>query len=129
MTDNGEWIKFPVTHKVYKRDIPWTPEQENTINSFFEKLIDGEMYALNWQHDCFTFSPKEHIPFEYNYFDEERNCQVYFPTYYSNGDYCFFFDSEWKYGLFGHPWKGEFIVIGQELIDMFESNKKYLGIH
>lgn len=47
---------------------------------------------------------------------------------YSNGDYYFSFDTEWKYGLFGHPWRGEFVVIGQELIDMFESNKQYLGI-
>lgn len=35
---------------------------------------------------------------------------------------------EWKYGLFGHPWRSEFVIIGQELIDMFESNKQYLGI-
>lgn len=37
-------------------------------------------------------------------------------------------EKEWKYGLFGHPWRGEFVVIGQELIDMFDGNKKYLGI-
>lgn len=125
---NGDWIKFSGVHKMYKRDIPWEPEQESVINSFFEKLIEGEIYALDWQHDCFMFSPKEHIPFEYEYFDAERECQVYFPTYFSNGDYYFFFDSKWKYGLFGHPWRGEFVVIGQELIDMFESNKQYLGI-
>ena len=40
----------------------------------------------------------------------------------------FFFDSDWKYGMFSHSWRGEFVVIGQELIDMFDGNKKYLGI-
>jgi len=73
---------------VYIRNTPWSAEQESIINSFFESLIDGEMYALDWEHDC----------------------------------------SEWKYGLFGHPWRCEFVVIGQELIDMFEANKQNLGI-
>jgi hypothetical protein len=53
---------------------------------------------------------------------------VYFPTYYPNGDYYFFFDKEWKYGLFGHPWRNQIIVIGKELIDMFEKNKNILNV-
>ena len=58
-----EWIQIPCESKVYYKDTPWTAEQERIINSCFEELTDDEMYALDWQHDCFTFSPKEHIPF------------------------------------------------------------------
>ena len=94
----------------------------------FEELTDDEMYALDWQHDCFTFLPKEHIPFEYEEYDSDRKCQVYFPTYYPNGDYHFFVDKEWKYGLFGHPWEHEIVVMGEMLIEMFEKEKVSLGI-
>jgi hypothetical protein len=53
---------------------------------------------------------------------------VYFPSYYPNGDYYFFGDAEWKYGLFGHPWLNEIIVSGEELIRLFEENSQALGI-
>ncbi|MBQ1720703.1 MAG: DUF2716 domain-containing protein, partial [Lachnospiraceae bacterium] len=39
-----------------------------------------------------------------------------------------FFDKEWKYGLLGHPWRKEIIVIGKELISKFEDNKKVLDL-
>lgn len=123
-----EWIQIPCESKVYYKDTPWTAEQEDIINSCFEELIDDEMYALDWQHDCFTFSPKEHIPFEYEEYDLARKYQVYFPTYYPNGDYHVFVDKEWKYGLFGHPWKHEIVVMGGKLIEMFEKEKVGLGI-
>lgn len=129
INDDGEdWISIPYDNKVYTLNYVWTKEQETMINTFFENLVNGEMFALDWQHDCFIFSPKEHIPFQYEYHDSERDCQVYFPTYYPNGDYYFFFDKEWKYGLFGHPWRNQIIVIGKELIDMFEENKNILNI-
>lgn len=123
-----EWIQIPCESKVYYKDTPWTAEQESIINSCFEELTDDEMYALDWKHDCFTFSPKEHIPFEYEEYDSDRKCQVYFPTYYPNGDYHVFVDKEWKYGLFGHPWKHEIVVMGEKLIEMFEKEKVSLGI-
>ena len=58
-----------------------------------------------------------------------RKCTVYFPTYYPNGDYHLFFDSDWKYGIFGNPWKKEIIVMGKNLIEKFESNKTNLNIN
>lgn len=123
----NEWIKIPDESKTYHRNIPWTDEQEAIINYFLEELVD-EMYAFDWQHDCFIFSPKEHIPCEYEYFDLERKCQVYFPTYYPNGDYHLFFDIEWKYGIFGNPWRNEIVVMGKELIKKFDNRKNDLDI-
>ena len=124
-----EWIQIPCESKVYYKDTPWTAEQESIINSCFEELTDDEMYALDWQHDCFTFLPKEHIPFEYEEYDSDRKCQVYFPTYYPNGDYHLFFDPDWNYGIFGNPWKKEIIIMGKILIEKFESNKTNLNIN
>lgn len=126
--DGIDWISIPYENKEFKLDSIWNNEQESLVNGFFEELVDGDMYAFDWQHDCFVFSPKEHIPFEYEYHDDDRNCNVYFPTYYPNGDYYLFFDKEWKYGLLGHPWRRQIIVIGKELISKFEDNKNILKI-
>ena len=126
--DGKDWITVPYENKKFTLNKLWTGEQEALVNSFFEDLVDGEMFALDWQHDCFSFSPKEHIPYHYKYHDHERNCNVYFPTYYPNGDYHMFFDKELNYGLFGHPWKDQIIVIGKELISKFESNRTILDL-
>ena len=126
--DGKEWISIPYENRAFKLNSIWIEEQESMINSFFEALVAGEMFALDWQHDCFSFSPKEHIPYEFEYYDDERNCNVVFPTYYPNGDYYMFFDKERKYGLLGHPWRKEIIVIGKELISKFEDNKKVLDL-
>ncbi len=63
-----------------------------------------------------------------NYYDSDRQCQVYFPTYYPDGDYYFFFDGTWNYGIFGQPWRNEIIIMGKELIKRFEKNKEKLGL-
>ena len=127
--EQGRWISLPGNSRTYHKETPWTAEQELFINSFLEELVQEEMYALDWQHDCFEFSPAEHIPFEYEYYDAVRKCNMYFPTYYPNGDYYLFFDKGWNYGIFGHPWKKEIIVMGKELIDRFENNLTLLELN
>ena len=122
------WIKIPIENKTYRMNSLWNAEQEALINSFFEQVIPDDMYALNWQHDCFSYSPKEKIPFRYNYYDEKRDCNVYFPTYYPDGDYYFFFNHSFNLGIFGHPWRKEIKVMGKNLIDLFEENRVYLDL-
>ena len=124
-----DWIKLPNENKTYYKSTPWNAEQEHIINSFLEKLVNDEMYAFDWQHDCFIFSPKEHIPYDYEYYDSSRKCQVNFPTYYPKGDYHLFFNSQWNYGLFGNPWKNEIIIMGRKLIEKFEDKKSILNIN
>ena len=115
----GEWIKISGDIKIYYKDTPWTNKQENLINLFLENLVEDNMYAFDWQHDCFIFSPKEYIPYNFEYYDSDRKCQVYFPTYYPNGDYHLFFDKEWR---------NEVVIMGSELIKGFENKKFDLGI-
>ena len=124
----GEWIIVPGDTKKYHKAIPWNEEQEKIISSILKEIGLKKMYALDWQHDCFEFSPMEDISMNYNYYDSDRKCQVYFPTYYPDGDYYFFFDSTWNCGIFGHPWRNEIIVMGAELIKRFEKNKEKLGL-
>lgn len=122
------WINLPEPHKKYLLQNVWNKEEEKLVNSFFEELAEGDLFALNWQHDSFVFSPKEHIPANFEFYDESRNCNVYFPTYYPDGDYYFFFDRDYKIALFGHPWLKEIIVLGKELIQKFDSHLNELKI-
>ncbi len=86
------------------------------------------MYALDWKSDCFLFNPNERIPTGFEFYDDSRNCNVYFPEYYPDGDYHFFVSKDWALGLYGHPWRKELIVTGEELILAIEKNLTELGL-
>ncbi len=106
----------------------FTEEQEKIINSIFCRVNPRDMYALDWNHDCFIYNPCEEMPSDYWFYDAERNCNVFFPSYYPNGDYHFFASFDWTIGLYGHPWKEEIIVAGEPLIQEFENARRVLNI-
>lgn len=127
--DSYRWLTPPVPFETFiLPENCWNEEQERLVNSFFEELNITELYALDWQHDSFSFDPGDYGKLVREYYDVDRNCNVYFPSFYPNGDYHFFVDSDWKYAMFGHPWIGEIVVCGQELIDCFEANRKELAL-
>ena len=110
------WINLPEPHKKYSLGSLWTDAQEMLVNSFFAELTEN-LIALDWQHECFKFSPSEKSAFAET-----------LPTYYPDGDYHFFIDEKWCFGLFGHPWLGEIIVLGSDLIQKFDENLSELNI-
>lgn len=112
---NDKWLCPDTTYDVYRLGSIWDEKQEKIINQIFCRLVSDVMYALDWHHDCFIFDPNENIPFGYQYYDDSRDCTVYFPTYYPDGDYYFFIAGDWSFGMFGHPWKNELIVTGTPL--------------
>lgn len=57
-----------------------------------------------------------------------KEVNVYFPTYYPNGDYYAFVSLNYEYGLFGHPFKQCIYVVGDKLIELFEKNRGALGL-
>ena len=57
----GEWIIIPGDTKKYHKATPWSEEQEKIINSILKELGLEKMYALDWNHDCFEFSPMENV--------------------------------------------------------------------
>lgn len=123
-------FSFPHPYKLYGLGALWTQEQETEINSVFESLVpqDGFLYALDWNHDCFIFNPRERIPLYYHYYDAERECNVYFPSYWPDGDYYFFIAQDWSFGMLGHPWRKELYLWGEELIAHFERLAQYLDL-
>ena len=119
---NEKWLCPDTDYAVYRFRSYWNEQQEATVNQILCRAVGGEMYALDWQHDCFTFDPNENIPTGFRYYDSERDVNVYFPTYYPDGDYCFFIAKDWSAGLFGHPWRKELIVTGKRLIAEIEKH-------
>lgn len=86
---NDLWMSFPIKYERFRLNCVFSEEQEKIINSIFCKVNAKDMYALDWQHDCFIYNPREEIPLDYCFYDTARDCNVYFPSYYPNGDYHF----------------------------------------
>lgn len=88
---NVKPFDLPMKHKIYKLNSYWTDEQEILVNEIFKRITIEKIYALDWHHDCFLYKAQNDIPVDFNFYDEERDCYVYFPTYYPDGDYYFFY--------------------------------------
>ncbi|MBO5395130.1 MAG: DUF2716 domain-containing protein [Clostridia bacterium] len=52
--------------KVYKIDDCCCGDEkwQQNINAILKKIIDADMYALDWQHDAFVFNPNENVTLE-----------------------------------------------------------------
>lgn len=123
------WIELPTPFKIYQLDFSAVGTHwDRLINSVFVQLGSSELYALDWQHDCFVFSPRDYWKLVKEYHDDVRDCNVYFPHYYPDGDYYFFVDPQWKYGMFGHPRLMQIAVFGEELIGHVDRHAKMLGL-
>ena len=125
---DNPWISVPFENKKYHLNAHWNEDQERLITNIFKDVVRSAMYALDWRHDGFIFDLNEDIPYEFEYHDDKRNVNVYFPTYYPDGDYFFFISLDWKYGLFGHPWRKEIVIMGEELIEKFDLHVDELGL-
>ena len=120
---------FPMRAACFGLKRLWDDRQEETVNGIMMSLFpEEELYALDWQHDCFTFRPNEQIPPHFHYYDSQRDTQVYFPTYYPDGDYHFFVDKSFSEGLFGHPWQQKLYVIGRRVIRAFWEKRQELDL-
>ena len=75
-----------------------------------------EWYALDWQHSIFKFDPQNIDEQQDIWIEDERylggGYNVYFPSFYPDGDYYFFIDEDFKNGYLGHPWRQEIWVFG-----------------
>lgn len=121
-------FKFKTIVTCYTLNSFWTEKQEHLVNELFKKISNEEILALEWQSDCFEFNPREYANIAKQWYDETRDCNVYFPTYYPNGEYFFFIDKDFSYGILGHPWRKEVYVFGDSLIKLFKENEETLNI-
>lgn len=121
-------FNFDFQNVCYKLNSTWDEEQENIVNDIFKAVVGSEMYALDWQHDCYEFDPNENIPLHFHYYDNNRDVEVYFPSYFPDGDYHFFISKDWKCGMLGHPWREEIYVFGNKLMKYFKDKAEELNI-
>jgi hypothetical protein len=74
--------EFVATKKYMYYKIPvWNDEQELIVNDIFKVHSNNDLYALDWQHDCFIYNPNENISVDTSWFDEKRDVNVYFLNY------------------------------------------------
>lgn len=121
-------FEFNVEYVCYKLNSYWNMEQEKAVNNIFKSLSNDDLYALDWQHDCFEYNPNENIELGYHYYDKDRRVEVYFPSYYPDGDYHMFLSKDWSYGVLGHPWRKEIYIFGKKLIKEFKKMENELDI-
>ena len=125
---SGEWIRLDQPYKTYRLTCFWDEKQEEIVRQIMCRVIHEDMYALDWHHDCFIFHPDEKITPGFQYRDSARECNVYFPSFYPNGDYYFFISMDWTNGLYGHPWRKEIRVTGEKMIRAFMEQKGALAL-
>jgi hypothetical protein len=84
-----------------------------SILSLFKKIAKGgRMYALNWQHDCYSFSP--YLLFEKDEFDE------WLVPVFPNGDYLFFLTEDFDNGIFADGVNLKFSIWGENIVTALE---------
>ena len=66
------------------------------------------LYALDWQHECYEFSPILDI----------GNVPV---SVFPDGDYHIITTKDFAFGTFGHPWRNTICFWGDKFIKMAES--------
>jgi len=107
--------------------------------AFVECINDDDyMYALDWQHTSFRYNPRIIDRFEYPVFVKYEipiksesalwdGYNVWFPTFYPNGDYYFFIAKNFTWGYFTHPWLKKAYVFGSCLRRGFKKFANEIG--
>ncbi|WP_164972745.1 DUF2716 domain-containing protein [Lacibacter luteus] len=85
-----------------------------SAQAWFEKISNGErMFALNWQHDCYSFTAD--LPFEKDEYNE------WLIPVFPNGDYLFFLTNDFKNGIFADGVNFQLLIWGGDIIKAFET--------
>ncbi|MGF9891181.1 DUF2716 domain-containing protein [Priestia megaterium] len=88
--------------------------EEEALNAFKDNTLANEyILALDWQHECYWVNP--HLEFHKDEFGEWMVPVV------PNGDYYFFIQKDFKWGLLGHPWEKSITIFGETLINAFNN--------
>lgn len=110
---------------------PQIDKLEAVGKEILARISPGRVYALDWQHSALLYdpgNPEEQKNFVVN---DERywggGYNVYFPSFYPDGDYYFFIDESFEFGLLGHPWRKEIWIFGELLLSEFKKIYTELG--
>ena len=120
-------------YKIEKMSDSQIDSMQDMIREAFVSVTekDKRMYALDWQHSAFLFDPRNREEQKSFWKEDERyfggGYNVYFPSFYPDGDYYFFIGEDFEYGYLGHPWRQEIWVFGNNLIEKIEEIYQVLG--
>lgn len=111
----------------FKIDSLWGPDySEQAHSNFIQQAIDAfieittpdeEIYALDWQHECYYFDPRR-LSVNYMRDDGSSNTKI---SFIPDGDYYIFLTKDFENIWFGHPWEKTITVIGDRLIGAVKS--------
>lgn len=114
-----DWPTFrlPTPFVTWSIDSTWTWTDEaltqtsrDALAAFSSALPPGQrMYALDWQHPCWSFDP--HAQFE--------RWEV---PVIPNRDYCLFLAPQLEWGWLGHPWEKSISIFGEPLLGVVSAN-------
>ena len=92
---------------------------------------DDWLYALDWQHSCFRYDPRQPQEGYGVRVEDERywggGYDACFPDFFPDGDYYFFVQRDLKWGYLGHPWRRELWLFGAPLIEALSPKLEELG--
>jgi hypothetical protein len=93
---------------------------ENKFLLYFQELTqhDEYLFALDWQHECYLINAFKEFPRD----DLDRWIIPAVP----DGDYYFFIQKEFKWGILSHPWEKTITVFGNEILEVLKKNKPKL---
>jgi hypothetical protein len=88
---------------------------KSAIKWFRQIAKNKEIYALNWQHDCYSFNPQ--LPIDKDEFNE------WLIPVFPNGDYLFFLTDDFKNGLFADGLNLQLSFWGDEMLELISIEK------
>lgn len=106
---------------------PQIDKLEAVGKEIFARISPGRIYALDWHHSAFLYDPGNPDEQKSIVTDEENGYYEYFPSFYPDGDYYFFIDENFNFGLLGHPWRQEIWIFGEPLLAEFKKVYAELG--
>lgn len=121
--DKANIINLPIPHKTFDISGFYNEgfseflynELHATIHNWFKGITNGtRMYALNWQHDCYSFTTD--LPFEKDEFGE------WLISAFPNSDYIFFITDAFSNGFFGDGINKKIFIWGKEIINASQVN-------
>jgi hypothetical protein len=102
ITEPDPSITFELPEEHTDRDID---EFSDAVHQALHRCAagTGEIYYLDWQHDCHAFELSQEEPRRFNGFPD--------------GDYAIFLAPDLSFGSFGHPWERTICFFGKDFIE------------